>query len=176
MTRELIVSLLQRNHDELISLVSSMDENDFLAAANGKWNAGQQLEHIRRSVSPLATGLRLPLLFLGIFFGKANRPSRSYENLVAKYQGELQKGGIATGRFVPRKIAFSERGSIQDKLQCAVQQLCRNINRIDESELDRVILPHPLLGKITIREMCYFTIYHAAHHKKLIEQGTTQPN
>lgn len=38
-------------------------------------------------------------------------------------------------------------------------------------ELDKYILPHPLLGKLTIREMMYFTIYHVEHHKKLTERG-----
>ena len=35
-----------------------------------------------------------------------------------------------------------------------------------EKQLDTFILPHPLLGKLTLREMLYFTIYHAEHHKK----------
>jgi hypothetical protein len=25
-------------------------------------------------------------------------------------------------------------------------------------------MPHPLLGKITAREMIYFTVYHSEHH------------
>jgi hypothetical protein len=30
-------------------------------------------------------------------------------------------------------------------------------------------LPHPLLGKLTLREMIYFTIYHVQHHHKLVQ-------
>jgi hypothetical protein len=33
-----------------------------------------------------------------------------------------------------------------------------------ESELDSYILPHPILGKLTIREMLFFTLYHDTLH------------
>jgi hypothetical protein len=33
-----------------------------------------------------------------------------------------------------------------------------------------LILPHPLLGKITIREMLYFTAYHVQHHENIIKR------
>jgi hypothetical protein len=33
------------------------------------------------------------------------------------------------------------------------------------------VLPHPLLGKLTIREMLYFTVYHGEHHRLHTEQN-----
>jgi hypothetical protein len=33
-----------------------------------------------------------------------------------------------------------------------------------EADLDRYLLPHPLLGKLTLREMLHFTLYHNYHH------------
>jgi hypothetical protein len=33
-----------------------------------------------------------------------------------------------------------------------------------ERDLDRILLPHPLLGKLTTREMLFFTLYHDRHH------------
>lgn len=39
-----------------------------------------------------------------------------------------------------------------------------------EQDLDTVLLPHPLLGKLTVREMLYFTIYHAQHHQMLVDR------
>jgi len=47
-----------------------------------------------------------------------------------------------------------------------VQALARRIDRFSETQLDQLILPHPLLGKLTLREMLYFTIYHVQHHQK----------
>ena len=36
-----------------------------------------------------------------------------------------------------------------------------------ESDLDKYVLPHPLLGKISLREMLYFTDFHILHHNTL---------
>jgi hypothetical protein len=33
--------------------------------------------------------------------------------------------------------------------------------------LDEYLLPHPLIGKLTIREILYFTIYHNLRHASL---------
>ncbi len=54
------------------------------------------------------------------------------------------------------------------KLQGLVQKLCKRMNKYSEEELDKYILPHPLMGKVTLREMLYFTIYHVQHHEKQI--------
>jgi hypothetical protein len=32
------------------------------------------------------------------------------------------------------------------------------------------MVPHPSLGKITMRELLLFTIYHTEHHLKVIEK------
>jgi hypothetical protein len=33
-----------------------------------------------------------------------------------------------------------------------------------EKDLETLWMPHPILGKITAREMIHFVIYHAEHH------------
>ena len=42
-----------------------------------------------------------------------------------------------------------------------------------DAQLDQYIAPHPLLGKITVRELCYFTIYHTQHHLNIIKERLT---
>ena len=49
-----------------------------------------------------------------------------------------------------------------------VEALCSRLERMDEKQLDAYLLPHPLLGKLTLREMLYFTIYHVEHHGRLV--------
>ncbi|NBX80802.1 MAG: DinB family protein, partial [Flavobacteriales bacterium] len=39
-----------------------------------------------------------------------------------------------------------------------------------EDDLDKYVLPHPLLGKLTLREMLCFTIYHVKHHVEIIKR------
>jgi hypothetical protein len=47
-------------------------------------------------------------------------------------------------------------------------ELLRRVRRWSETSLDAVLLPHPLLGKLTAREMLQFTVYHTAHHLNLV--------
>jgi hypothetical protein len=39
-----------------------------------------------------------------------------------------------------------------------------------EEEPDKYIVGHPLLGKITVRELGYFNIYHTLHHLDSIKK------
>jgi hypothetical protein len=166
MTKQEIQNRLLKNHKNFAELIASLNDQDFLFSANGKWTAGQQLDHIYRSVAALRQGLTLPKFIIKLIIGKANRPSKSYEELVAKYKERLEKGGRAVGRFIPKQIEPDKKTKLKDNLMNAVDSLCKKINRYDEKELDYYILPHPLLGKLTIREMLYFTIYHVEHHRR----------
>src|SRR4051812_12256712 len=92
--------LLILKHDEFIRYVSELDENAFNFSYENKWTAGQQLDHIYRSVTTLNWVMRMPNWFLRWYFPKANRPSRSFDELVLRYHQKLEKGGKAKGRFV----------------------------------------------------------------------------
>jgi DinB superfamily len=158
---------LQHAHKNFAEVIVSLNDKDFLFSANEKWTAGQQLDHIYRSVSALNLGLALPKFIIRLYVGKANRPSKDYDALVAKYKLRLEAGGKAVGRFIPKPVSTDQKIKLKDKLQKAVNSLCKKIDKYNEKQLDYYILPHPLLGKLTVREMLYFTIYHAEHHRKL---------
>jgi hypothetical protein len=57
---------------------------------------------------------------------------------------------------------------LKANLKNVVSKLCLSLDTYSEDELDQYILPHPLLGKLTLREMLFFTIYHVKHHENLI--------
>jgi len=46
----------------------------------------------------------------------------------------------------------------------------KKIKNYNEANLDKYIIPHPLLGKLTLREMLFFTIHHNEHHLDLIKK------
>jgi hypothetical protein len=154
-------------HKTFTDIIISLSDSEFLYAPNGKWTAGQQLDHIYRSVSAVAIGLSLPKFIIRLYVGKANRPSKDYDALVAKYKLKLGAGGKAVGRFIPKPVSPDQKIKLRDKLLKSVDSLCKKVNRYNEKQLDYYILPHPLLGKLTVREMLYFTIYHVAHHQNL---------
>ena len=168
MNKTEIIAQLTSKHEVFIKLVIGLNDTDFVRSKNGKWSAGQHLDHIIRAINPITLGLILPFFLLKLFFGKANRPSKTYEELVQKYKDKLALGGVASGRFVPTTITVEERDSLHKRILKVVDSLILQISYCNENELDTIILPHPLLGKITLREMMYFTIYHVENHQNII--------
>ena len=170
MEKEALAQLLQQNYLHVIDQIRNLSDRELLYAPKDKWNALQQLDHLIKSVAPVNMAMGLPKFVLSWRFGIANRPSRSYDALVDRYHIKLQAGGRASGAFVPPlQISLADKEVLLKKLQWLVQKLVRKTLRQSELSLDRYILPHPLLGKLTLREMLYFTAYHASHHGKSIE-------
>ena len=167
MTRSEIVTRLRDDHKRFAVMISSQSDEDFLRATGGKWNPGHQLDHIYRSVKPLRSALRLPAFVPRVLFGKPTHPSRSFEEVVARYHEKLAAGGKAIGSFVPKPVEINHRNSLLIKLTDTVEALAQKIEKMDEGKLDSIVLPHPLLGRITLREMLHFTIYHVGHHHKM---------
>jgi hypothetical protein len=170
MKKNEIQKWMNENHQQFIQLFIKMNENDFMYTPAGKWSMGQQLDHIVRSAGPVAWAFRLPSFVLRMMFGKTNRPSRSFEALIEKYHYKLETGGRASGKFIPNPVLYANKERLLRKLQKTVSALNQSINRYSEEKLDTFILPHPLLGKLTLREMLYFTFYHVQHHLKLVEK------
>lgn len=166
MNKQQIAEKLIENHQIFADFISSLNERDFMFSLDEKWTAGQQIEHILRGVSPVKTALTLPKFVPHLLFGKSGRDSTDYESLVKNYQGKLAEGGKASGRFIPPDIAFEKRAELKNKLMKTVFELTENVEKFSETQLDEYVLPHPLLGKLTLREMLYFTIYHVEHHHK----------
>lgn len=171
MDKEQLAQLLQTNHAQFIQQLQALNDDDFCYAPEDKWSAAQQLDHIVRSVSPVNMALGIPKFIVLWKFGKANRPSKSYEGLVEKYNLKLAAGGRASGRFVPPTVSADKKDLLLAQLNGIVTKLCIKTKKHSEEALDKYILPHPLLGKLTFREMLYFTAYHVAHHGKLVEKG-----
>ncbi len=167
MTKNEISRQLHENHQAFIAMMLGFTEADFTKSTAEKWTPGQQLDHIRLSVKPLVSALAYPDFILRLLFGKANRDSKTYDQLIAKYKKALDNGGAASPRFVPKKVSFQQREPIATQLSALVRKLENRISGYPENKLDTLILPHPLLGKLTLREMLYFTNYHVIHHHQL---------
>ncbi len=173
MTKPKIIQLLKENHQAFIEYIQTLTAEEFLYAPADKWTAAQQLDHIHLSVKPLTQALGYPKFIPRLLFGKANRPSRTYEELIERYNSKLSLGGKASAKYVPASIAYDQRDRLIKLTQKSLENMCNRIKKFSETELDNLILPHPLLGKITIREMLYFTAYHVQQHENFIKRDLT---
>lgn len=171
MTKPELTTTLLTNHREFQNYLAGLSSEQLVVSHNNKWTAVQQLEHICLSVQPVRLAFILPKFLLRLVFGKANRASKTYDQLIEKYKSKLQAGGRASGRFVPATSTTKKYQQLNSWLTTEVNTLSGKINRFTEAELDTYILPHPLLGKLTLREMIYFTCYHVQHHHELTKQN-----
>jgi hypothetical protein len=167
MTKSEIQVQLNQNYTLFCAFYKTMNEEDFRYTPPEKWDTGQHLDHIRRAISPIVLATALPKWLLRILFGKANRASRNFDGLVIKYQEKLAAGGRASGQFIPKPIPFSVKEKQIESIEEIVVKINHQLERWSEADLDTYLLPHPILGKLTVREMMYFTVYHAVHHHHL---------
>ena len=102
-------------------------------------------------------------------FGKPEVPSKPYEEICRIYRDEIAKGAQASGRFLPDQQsppegAEEKKTELLEQWSKASTELVSVAGKWNDSELDEYLLPHPLIGKLTIREMLFFTIYHNLRH------------
>lgn len=170
MDRTAICTALRERYAAFAASVNAIGTAKLDVPPNGKWSPAQQLEHIHRAVRPVALALLVPKWFLRWRFGTPNRAPRTYDAVVARYKEKLAAGGRASGPFIPPHVAGARVPGLSREVQATVETLCGRVGRWKETDLDRYLLPHPLLGKLTVREMLYFTIHHARHHQELVER------
>lgn len=143
----------------------------FFMMPGEKWSIAQNLAHLIISTKTTIAAYGLPKFLVRLIGGKPNRASRSYDELVEKYRAKLAAGGKAQGRYVPKKIhpSHTREQMISKWLKVTEDYLEAIRKNWTTEQFDQYIVKHPLLGKITLRELCYFTIYHTRHHLEIIK-------
>ncbi len=155
---------------EVGEFFGSLEADELVLRVADAWNAAQHLDHLNIAVSAAARAYTVSPWLLQLRFGRGRRPSRSYSALREEYRARLARGGKASGRYVPqrddasttdtivrRTVLLSRWYRVNERLRSAVRGW-------KEVSLDRARVPHPLLGRITMRELAFFTIYHGRHH------------
>jgi len=177
LSKEEIIKELDAACLKLIEFCSDIDIRTFYFQPPDKWSIAQNTEHLTISANTTRLAFSLPKFIVKIYAGKPNRDSRTYDELVNKYKLKLQQGGKASGRFIPQKIVGEDKNVMLSRFKKSMNKLTDTIkNKWDDNNLDKYIAPHPLLGKITLRELCYFTIYHTYHHLNIIKGRLTAVN
>lgn len=135
-----------------------------------KWSAAEQVEHLRLSVRPLNLAFIVPSFLLRIF-GTATSPGRTYDEIVADYQARLARGARASGPFIPGRLTQgSDLPSLLAAFEKAYAGYAAKLLAAEGTPLDSIRLPHPILGRLSVREMAFFTLYHLRHHHALIRR------
>lgn len=167
-----LIERLDAKYEELFSWLESYPEADLnIEKIEGKWTAGQHLDHLVKSTKPLNKAMRMPKLAMRTMFGKNNRAERTFEALVEKYQKALLNLNLdpkVAARFAPAKN-LSKR-ELKNTLENELANLKKILLKWKEKDMSVYLIPHPAIGKLTVREMMYFTIYHTEHHLKQLRE------
>jgi len=170
MTKTEIITAAEKSFTQFSDACKSMDEVLFFKRPNEKWSAAENMQHLIISTNMTTLAYRLPKFIVRLVGGKPNRTPGSYDELKDKYYKKLADGAKASGRFVPRPVEIKYgKQKLMDNWRNATTgfMLALSKNRT-EQDLDNYLAKHPLLGRITLRELCYFTIFHTEHHLQAI--------
>lgn len=173
MNKEQIANLVNEKHATLYAWLAEHDIQKWEQGPDGKWTTGQHVKHLVQSLRPLNKVLRLPKFFLKYKFGVSNRNTRSYDEVVAKYQSKVVK--VPPGFVSPfsKEMTIptsSEKESLIKTLDTEKDVMLNKMSKWKAGDLDKYIVPHPLLGRMPMREMFMFMGYHTEHHYKILEE------
>ena len=174
--RASLLEALRDTEAAVAGYFGSLEEAVFARPLQETWSPAEHLDHLNIVVSAVARGFGISPLILRLRFGSAKRPTRTYEELRADYQALLAAGGRASGRYVPVRQTTDPADAEERKSDLLArwgrvnERLWTALGGWSERNLDRVRFPHPLLGKITARELVFFTIYHGHHHVTAVQR------
>lgn len=175
--RDEIVRELRSVQSQSRQFWDSFSTAEFFAPFGDAWSPADNVRHLLKSTRPVAGALAMPKVLLGIRFGVALRPSVTYSELRERYLSLLATG-VKAGRFSPDRLNPSEqseehRRSIMASVDKTFENLTSAATRWRDWQMDRLRLPHPALGNLTVREMLFFTIYHHVHHVENVVRRMT---
>jgi hypothetical protein len=147
---------------------SELPPEVFAAPIGDAWSPADNVRHLVKSTNAATKALEMPKLALRTMFGVADKPSRAYATLREDYR-QVLAGGANAGKFAPAPAqAPSDPAAWQTELVGTLDRSLAALAGVtaqwEEPALDMYRLPHPLLGKLTVREMLFFTLYHNLHH------------
>ena len=174
-----LMLFLEQSYQDVRVFFAELDDATFFRPQGEAWSPAQHLDHLCRAVAPLAQAMVLPKLVLRFRFGKGPGTSRTYDEIREVYLAGLERGVKARGRFLPTadvddptRAADVHKERLRD-WQRAGHALISATTRWREEHLDGYFLPHPAIGKLTIREMLFFTLYHNRHHLERVRSRLT---
>ena len=166
------VSKLIQAYRDVLDFTDTLDDTAFASSPlEGKWSPAQHLVHLNRCLGIVVWVSSWPRSLQRLLWGRSKRPSRSYDELVQRYQERL--GGIkakSPAFFAPRPQKASQRKQITARLRTLTERYAHQLQSCPTDYLENQALPHPALGKVTVREMALVSTYHGRLHLGLIQR------
>lgn len=173
MHKDDIILKLEEKHQTLLNWLKQHEDDNWESGPENKWTTGQQALHLLQSIKTLNFALSLPKFILKYRFGKSNRDVRDFNTVVNRYNERLKDVEVRTfGPSQNMKIPkLKEKQYVLDRLQTENKKLQYKTDKWTDDQLDNYILPHPLMGKMPVREIIMWTAYHVEHHTNTLKDN-----
>lgn len=176
-TKRTLIPALQKVSEYVTDTFKALSLDDLFERPPNGWSAADHLRHLLKSNRPILKALRAPKIFLLLRFGMSRQPSQRFAQIEERYLKELQRG-LQAGRYAPefKEKPYTEAEAEEERVKIIKswiklgKAIVLALNGWSESDLDRYRLPHPALGKLTVREMLMFTLYHNLHHTNGVQK------
>lgn len=166
MTKQELIQAFIENHKTAAAYIGSLSDAQLRYAAEGKWSPAQQLQHISLTIAPFPKVLSSKH-YLSEKFGTIDRPVWDCETVMEHYFKTSLKAPV---QYVPEaELQPVHKDAIMQHIQNDLEKIQLLLNGYSEEEFDALVLPHPLLGKLALREMFCLMGYHPLHHLKQIK-------
>jgi hypothetical protein len=168
--KQFVLNELNKQFDLLFEILDTTSKEKLVFGSEQKWSPMMQLDHLIRSTRAVNRGLMVPKFLFPFITGKIKRNPYSYIEIVEKYSNKLAEGAKATGGYIPKERKINDFPKLLIEMKREQKRMIENLNNWTETDLDKNVMPHPIIGKISVREMLFFTIYHIEHHAKSIQK------
>lgn len=172
MNKQEIITASENIFKEFSQTCTHITDDIFFARPADKWSVAENIQHLIISTNTTTLAYSLPKFLVKWIGGTPNRKSKTFDELKEKYYKKLSEGGRASARFVPKpiEIKYGKQKLLNNWNKATVKYINALTSKRTEADLDNYLARHPLLGRITLRELCYFTVFHAQHHLNSIQK------
>jgi hypothetical protein len=156
-------SRLEKLRQALESAVQGMSSEQLRWRPEGKWCAGEVLEHLYLTYTGSIRGFER-VLEAGKPLARSSTMKDRVRTLLVVGLGHIPEGRKAPANTVPKGLAVEElRGDIGEKIAVMDAAIARCEERFGRGVK---LLDHPLLGPLTGTQWRKFHVVHGMHHRK----------
>ncbi len=170
--KEYLIKDLKEEFHKVIVWINEQNEDRFnQKTIPDKWTIAGHLYHLIKSTKAVSSGMAMPREKLRDLFGKRNQRERSYKEMLEKYNKILfENNPVAPNAFQAESERLFNRTSLIERFESELDDLIKVIGNWTEEDLGNYVMPHPVLGKCTLREFIYFSIFHTTHHLNVLKE------
>ncbi len=172
LTNKEIYARLDDVFDKVVAWVESSSEDDLNSVRyQDRWTAAGHVFHLVKTTKAVSSGFKVPRILLRMKFGTIKREEKSYEALKNELETLIsQEKLIAKRELSPAEGRKFGKEEIIKRFRDEQRDFKEAFDRWKEYHLSKNVLPHPVVGNLTIREMAYFNILHTWHHLGILER------